>query len=341
MLSLHATSTQTTWSNRLAQRFSARWSADKDKASGEKPQAEADSADEPASRAEPPSRRITIVTDSVAQVPPDMAQRLGIRVIPFVVSINGHDYLDGVDLSPLEMYSRMRLEKILPTTSAPPIGSYVEIFRGCLEEGAQDVVYVALGSGLSMAYSAAKKAADLVLADFSDRSIVVADTGLATIAQGFLAIEAAELVNEGASVPEVVARIEEGRQRVGFVAALDTLEYLARGGRIGKAAALLGSTIRIKPILSIGEDGLVTPVSKVRGNRRALEEMVERTAEVAKGRRLRHLAIMQADAQDRVPELQAMAVEKLHPAEVLVTDFTPVMGAHTGPGLIGLAYHFE
>ncbi|MGC9360081.1 MAG: DegV family protein, partial [Anaerolineae bacterium] len=315
-------------------------SANTDNAPYEIPQTNADKAQEPTSHTEPSSRRIAIITDSVAQVPPDIAQRLGIRIIPFIVSLDGNEYLDGVDLPPLEFYKRMRLEKATPTTSAPSIGSYVEIFRDCLESGVQDIVYVALCGRLSMAYSAAQKAADLLRADFPDSAIVIADSKLATIAQGFLAIEAAQLVAEGGSVPEIVARIEEGRQRVGFVAALDTLEYLARGGRIGKAAALLGSTIKIKPIISIDKDGLVTPVTSVRGgNRRALKELVKRTAKRVGGKRLLHLAVMQADAQDRVAQLQAMAIEELHPDEIFVTDFTPVMGAHTGPGLIGLAYH--
>jgi len=235
----------------------------------------------------------------------------------------------------------MRVEKALPTTSTPSIGEYAEVFRDCLKSGTKDILYVAISSRLSVACSGANKAAELVCADFPDCSIVVMDSRLATIAQGFLAIKAAQLATAGASLSEVVARIQEARRRVGFVAALDTLEYLALGGRIGKAAAMLGNAIKFKPIITIDEDGLVAPVSRVRGNHRALEELVERTAERVRGKRLLHLAVMQADAGDRVAELQAMAVERLRPPEIFVTDFTPVLGSHAGPGLIGLAYHFE
>jgi len=150
-------STHTSLPNLLALGANSRLSASTDNAPRERPKTDIDQSLEPAPRTDPPSRHITIVTGSVAQVPPDIAQRLGIRVIPFIVSLDGRDYLDGVDLSSAELYSRMRVEKALPTTSTPSIGEYAEVFRDCLKSGTKDILYVAISSRLSVACSGANR----------------------------------------------------------------------------------------------------------------------------------------------------------------------------------------
>ena len=287
-----------------------------------------------------PEPIVAIVTDSVAQVPAEIAKQLGITVIPFTVHVDGQLYLDGIDLAPKELYRRMRLEDIMPTTAAPSLGNYQQTFEACLQAGAQAVLDVALSSKLSAGYSTARHAANLVREEFPDRIIEVLDSEQATITQGFVAMAAARAAAQGKPLAEVWQAAEAAKQRSGFAATLETLEYLARGGRIGQAAFMLGNMIKINPILSI-MDGEVTPVSRVRGETRALQAIVDQVARQVENHQVLHLAIMEADAPEAAARLQELALQQLQPTEFFHTEFTPVMGVHTGPGLIGLGYYYE
>jgi len=285
-------------------------------------------------------RNVAIVTDSVAQVPAEMARQLDITVIPFTVSIDGQLYLDGIDLAPQDLYHRMRLENVMPTTTAASLGQYQQAFEACLHAGAQAVLYVALSSKLSSGYSTACHAAKMVQEEFPDRIVEVLDSQFATMSQGFMVMAAARAAKQGKPLAEVRRAGEEAKRRVGLAATLETLEYLARGGRIGKAAFMLGNLIKIKPILSI-KDGEVTPVSRVRGENHALQAIVDYVARQAERHRKLHLAIMEADAPEPAARLQELALQQLRPAEIFHSEFTPVMGVHTGPGLVGLGYYYE
>ncbi len=180
----------------------------------------------------------------------------------------------------------------------------------------------------------------MVQEEFPDRIIEVLDSQQATISQGFIAIAAARAAAAGKPLPEVRRAAEEAKRRVGFAATLETLEYLARGGRIGKAAFMLGNLIKINPILTI-KDGEVTPVSRVRGQNNALQAIVDYVAQQVEDHRVLHLAIMEADAPEQAARLQELALQKLRPAEIFHSEFTPVMGVHTGPGLVGLGCYYE
>ena len=287
-----------------------------------------------------PEPIVTVVTDSVAQVPVEMARQLDITVIPFTVSIDGQLYLDGIDLAPEKLYHRMRLENVMPTTTAPSLGQYQQVFEACLHAGRQAVFYVALSSKLSGGYSTACQAAKIVQEDFPGCIVEVLDSQQVTISQGFIVMAAARAAAQGKPLAEVRRAAEESKQRIGFAATLESLEYLARGGRIGKAAYLLGNLIKINPILTV-KDGEVTPVSRVRGENHALRAIVDYVVERAGGHQNLHLAILEADAPEEAARLQELALQQLQPAEIFHTEFTPVMGVHTGPGLVGLGYYYE
>ena len=257
-------------------------------------------------------RNVAIVTDSVAQVPAEMARQLDITVIPFTVSIDGQLYLDGIDLVPKELYHRMRLENVMPTTTAASLGQYQQAFKACLHAGAQAVLYVSLSSKLSSGYSTACHAAKMVQEEFPDRIVEVLDSQLVSISQGFVAVAAARAAAQGKPLAEVQQAAEDAKPRVGFAATLETLEYLAHGGRIGKAAYMLGSLIKINPILSI-KDGEVTPVSRVRGEYHALQVIVDYVAHRVEGNRLLYLSIMEADAPEQAARLQELALQQLQP----------------------------
>jgi len=287
-----------------------------------------------------PEPIVAIVTDSVAQVPAEMARQMDITVIPFTVLIDGKPYLDGIDLVPQELYRRMRLENVMPSTAAPSLGQYLQAFEACLHAGAQAVLYVALSSKLSGGYSTACQAAKIAQESFPDRIVEVLDSQQATISQGFIAIAAARAAAAGKPLPEMQQVAEDAKQRVGLAVMLETLEYLARGGRIGKAAFMLGNLIKINPILSI-KDGEVIPVSQVRGENHALQAIVDHVARQAEGNRKLHLAIVDADAPEQAARLEELALQQLQPIEIFHTEFTPVIGVHTGPGVVGLGYYYE
>lgn len=283
---------------------------------------------------------VAIVTDSVAQVPAEIAQQLAISVIPFTVNINGQPYLDGIDLKPTELYRRMRLENILPSTTAASLGQYQQAFETRLQAGAQAVLYVALSSKLSSAYNTANQAAERVRDEFPDRLVEVLDSRLAAISQGFVTIAAARAAAEGKSLFDVMQVAREASKRTGLAATLETLEYLARGGRIGKAAYMLGSLIQVKPILTLADEE-VKPLCRVRGENNALQVIVDYVARQVEGSRVLHLAVMEADAPEKAARLQELALQQLQPVEIFHSEFTPVMGVHTGPGLVGLGYFNE
>jgi DegV family protein with EDD domain len=285
--------------------------------------------------------RIAVITDSVGQVPPEAARRLGITIMPLTVQIDGKSFLDGVDIAPAELYRRMRVEGILPTTSAPSIGEYEQVFLSCLRGGARGLLCVTLSSKLSMAYSAACQAAKMVRDEFPDRRVEVLDSKQATICQGFITMAAARAVVEGKPWLEVLQAAEEMKRRVGFAVTLQTLEYLARGGRIGRAAFMGGSLLNIKPIISLDEEGTVVPIGRVQGEKHALESIVDRVARQTEGHKSLQLAVMEAGAREQAAKLRNLALQKMQPVEVFDSEFTPVMGVHTGPGLVGLAYCYE
>jgi DegV family protein with EDD domain len=284
---------------------------------------------------------VAVVTDSVAQVPVEIAQQLDIAVIPFTVQICGKLYRDGLDLDLTELYSRMRLEKILPSTISPSPGEYLEVFRERLRAGFWVVQYTSLSSKLSSSYRNACLAADLLHEDYPQSKVEVFDSQTAASPEGFVAIAAARAAAQGKGLLEVQQAAREARRRSGLVATLETLEYLARGGRIGKAAFLMGNLIEIKPILTLDVNGDVSLIYKVRGTNHALRGMVDYVAQQVEGCQRLYLAIMEADASEQAARLRELAMQKLQPDQIWNSVFTPVMGAHTGPGLIGLGYYYE
>lgn len=283
---------------------------------------------------------VAVVTDSVAQVPDGDAERLGVSIVPFSVHIENEEFLDGVDLPPRLLYQRMCEEKIVPRTSAPSPADYLNVFRSHLDKGIQAIIQLCLSSKLSSAYNNACEAAKRACEEFPGRSVKVIDTLLAAIPQGFIVMDAAERALRGDSLSEILQSVKKSVHQCGLAATPGTLEYLARGGRIGKAAFLLGSMVKIKPILTL-EEGVVSPIRNVRTEKRALEAIIDYVAKKLQGHKNFQAAILEADDAERALVLRDLVLEKLNPAKIIQTEFTPVMGVHTGPGLVGLAYFYE
>jgi DegV family protein with EDD domain len=277
---------------------------------------------------------VLVVTDSSATVPADLVQQLGIQVVPILLNLNGQTYRDGIDITPGEVYRRQRASKVLPTTAAPSAGDFLRVYAKAARD-ASAIVSIHLPTELSATFTVASTACQLV----DGITIRLVDSRTVAMGQGFVVLEAARAAAAGAHLEEVVARAEEIARRVHVLAALDTLEYLHRGGRIGGATAFLGTMLKIKPIVYVA-DGEVAAFAKPRTMSRAIQLMLQEMARRAGDRPL-HVAILHADALDGAEEMREQVEAQFNCAELYITEFTPVMGAHAGSGVLGIAFYAE
>ncbi len=278
--------------------------------------------------------RIAVVTDSVACVPPELVERYDIHVVSFHVIWDGKDYRDGVDMSPAEFYRLFCQNKAFPTTAQPSLADFARTYAR-LSEKADGIVSIHVPAELTGAINVARTAAQ----EAASVPVRVVDSRMATMAQGFIVLEAARTAAAGGTLGEVVAAAEAMISRVDFFATLDDLKHLHRGGRIGEAATLLGSKLRINPILSLAH-GRVRVLGVVRTRRNAVEKMIEMMWEKV-GERPLHASVFHGDALAEAERIAGEIQSRFDCVEFYITEFTPVMGAHTGPGVIGLAFYGE
>jgi DegV family protein with EDD domain len=278
--------------------------------------------------------RVVVVTDSSANVPAHLVQQLDIRVVPILLALNGRTFRDGVDVTAQQVYQWLRTSKHLPTTSAPSIGDFLRVYATAAQE-ASDIVSIHLSPKLSATYKVARAASQLV----DDATIHVINSQTVAMGQGFVAVAAARAAAGGADLEEVVARAEQVSSKMNVLATLDTLEYLHRGGRIGGGAAVLGTLLQIKPVLYV-TDGYVDLFARPRTKSKAIRIMMEQLTSAADGGSL-HVAIFHADVPKEAEALRNRIATDLECDELYVTEMTPIMGAHTGPGVLGLVFYAE
>jgi DegV family protein with EDD domain len=283
----------------------------------------------------------TVITGSPAQIPTDIAADLGIEVLPFFIHVEGKEYLDGVTITPGEFYQKMRTTNLEARTAAPSVGQYYQLFERTLEVGTQEILCITLSNKLSSDYSSAVVAAEQIEAEFPNHRVVVFDSLSVAVPQGLLAIEAARRLNVGEPLDKVLEYITVARKRTGFIAALDSLDYLARGGRIGKAAYLVGSRLSILPIITINDEGVISPAQILRKKEGVLTSILSLLTKKTSDYRTLQVAVMHADEMEQAKKLRQLLMDALPGLEISFDEFTPVMGVHTGPGLIGLGYLYE
>lgn len=241
--------------------------------------------------------KLAIVTDSSAYLPAELVTRYGIHVVPLNVHFNGTLFKDGVNITEEEFFRKLAAAPELPSTSQPSAGEFAEFFRQA-GQGADGLVAIVLSSALSGTYSSAVAAVDLL----PDMRIAVVDSRTTSMGMGFLVLAAARAAEEGKSMEEVVALVEGLVNRVNVVFMPDTLKYLAKGGRIGNAAALMGSVLAIKPLLEIS-GGKVEPLEKVRTRSKAIARLVGVLQERCDGRPA-HVAIIHSLAGEEAEEIR-------------------------------------
>jgi len=293
------------------------------------------------------SERIAVVTESVAVIPPGVQKELNIHVVPLTVEIDGVTYRDGVDLAPSDFYARLVQAKATPHTSQPSPGAYLAVFAA-LADAVDYILVLSLSGSVSGTYASAVQAAAIFAEDArpgrKHPHVEVMDTRLAAVPQGLVAMEAARAVKSGAPWKEVLRCARDVAARANMLVAIDTMEYLIRGGHVPKLAGLAATALDLKPIIQF-HGGEPVPAGVARGFDHAcdvmvrrLEEEYARVASETGGTARLHVGVMHAGAPDRGERLLSLVRERLRPAESFLTDFTPVMGAHTGPGLAGIGY---
>lgn len=272
---------------------------------------------------------VRIVTDSACDLPQAACDELGIEVVPLTIRFGEREYVDRKELSTEGFWRELEASSVLPETAAPSVGAFEEVFRQLGDEGADGIVCINLSGRLSATMQSAQVAAKAL---DGQTPIEIIDSKSASMGIGNLVLYAARRARDGASVAEIVQEVEDRRERQKVFATLDTLEYLRKGGRIGGAQAMLGSMLSIKPVITV-VDGVVEPHGRVRTRSKALRMVLD---QIPDGK-VEQISILHAMAPD-VDEFLALLEPKVPDAEVVVGLIGPVVGVHTGPRVIGVAY---
>jgi DegV family protein with EDD domain len=270
--------------------------------------------------------KVAIVTDSVADLPPQVTEEFGITVVPLVVRFGTDLYHDSLDLSPDQFYGRLRTSKVLPATSVPSPADFADAYDK-LAEKTNEILVISVTSKLSATYQVALQAVGLMK---KRCRVEVLDSQWAVMAQGFVTIAAAKAAQAGASLDEVLDVARRTMHRVDMYAAFDTLEYLERGGRIGKAQAFLGSLLKVNPII-VMKDGEVYPRARERSRAKAIDHLYNLATSFGK---IEGLAVEYATDLDEANRLVQRLHSKYPQVPIYLTRTSPVIGTHTGPGLI-------
>jgi len=275
---------------------------------------------------------IKIVTDSTSDLPRDVAETYGIEKIPLKVHFGSETYLDGVDLQSAEFFRKLAESAELPTTSQPSPVEFMEVYKKLADT--PDTVIISLH--ISSAFSGTIQSATLAKSLLEEQvRIEIVDSKSTSYGLGMMAIAAAEAAREGKSVEEILEIVQRIRRETRLFFIVDTLEYLQKGGRIGKAAAMLGSLLNLKPILTVDDSGEVAPVDKIRGSKKAVARVIE-LLQKDFGDRTVDVCVVHSVARERAEELLSLVSEALKVRNHTYSELGPVLGTHAGPGTLGV-----
>jgi DegV family protein with EDD domain len=274
---------------------------------------------------------VGVVTDSACDLPDDVVRRLGIEIVPLSIRFGAEEFVDREELSTAEFWARCKASPTLPSTAAPSPGRFEQAYRQLAERGAEHIVAITLSGALSATFQSAELAANTVGADGITVSVV--DSRTVSLGTGTIVIACAQLAADDATLDAIVALATDLVDRTRVFGALDTMENLKKGGRVGNAKALLATALSVKPIIAV-ENGVVEQVGRQRTRSKALRFLVDKVA--AASGAMEHLAVLHADTDD-VDEFVAQ-LRPYYADEIVVGQIGPVVGAHAGRGTIGIAY---
>ncbi len=280
--------------------------------------------------------KIIIVTDSTADLPPDVAATLGITVVPLNVHFADDLFKDGVDITSDSFFSKLTTTDVMPRTSQPSPGDFEEIYRSLVKDAGTGatILSIHISSDMSGTYQSAEMARQILEPQGFD--IRVFDSRLVSTALGMMVKTAALAARDGKSADELVALCEHMRDNTRIFFTVDTLEFLEKNGRIGKAQALLGGLLKIKPVLEI-RDGVVHPFEKLRGARKVLPRLVELVLDNVPDSETAYVSIMRTSGDERVQTLAEELKGSGKSEDMMIGSIGPVVGCHSGPGALGVS----
>ncbi len=276
--------------------------------------------------------QVALVTDSTAYIPQDLIDRYGIYIVPLELIWGDKTYQDGVEIQPDEFYKKLKTATVMPSTSQPTIPNFKKVFEKILERD-QAVLAILISAKLSGTIDSALQGRE----NFPGAAIEIVDSYTTAMAMGFQVLTVAAAAQQGASLAECKKLAEEARLHTGVVFAVDTLEFLHRGGRIGGGSRFLGTALNIKPILEV-VGGKVEAVERVRTRKKSLTRLIEIVAERTKGKSPVQLATLHANAEEDARFLLEESSRIINPVETIFSTVSPVIGTHAGPGTVGIAY---
>ncbi len=280
-------------------------------------------------------RKVAIVTDSTAYISKEVVDELEITVVPLTVLWDDKSYLDGVDITPTEFYSRLSTAKTMPSTSQPSPHAFLSVYKPLLDAGL-DIVSIHISAKLSGTYASAIQAKEMLETD----RVTVIDSEVTAMALGYSAILAARAARDGQSAKSVARLAKESCANSGAIFIVNTLEFLHRGGRIGGVSAFLGTALDLKPILAL-KDGKIEAVEKVRTRTKSLDRAIKVFLERCEGKKGVHLGMIHANSETdtiKVLEKIRQSLPEGFIIEDSISDVSPVIGTHAGPGTVGISY---
>ncbi len=281
--------------------------------------------------------KVAIVTDSTAYIPREIVEKLNITVLPQVLIWGENTYEDGISILPDAFYQRLGTAKVMPTTSQVSIINMQRAFESLIEQDFQ-VLGVFISSKLSGTIQSAIQGREAL--GKGKEKVFIIDSNSTAMAMGFQALAAARAAQAGETIEECQKIVSRAKETTGVYFVVDTLEFLHRGGRIGGAQRLLGTALNLKPILAI-QDGKVEAMERIRTKNKAVERLIEIINHQTKGQKSIRLASLHANAASEGKDMLDRATNLINPVESIFTSVSPVVGSHTGPGTLGLAYMTE
>lgn len=279
---------------------------------------------------------VAVITDSIACLPKELIDKYNIEIVPIRLTFQGEIYRDSVDITPTQAYEMLIKDPERFNTSPSSPGHFLEAYQRAGERS-QSIICITLSSKLSMGYDMARIAMEEAKKELPDVHIHVMDSMSVTSAEGFIALAAARAAEKGVNLEEVIKAAEEVREKVSFIAVLETIKHVYRTGRIPKIASQVGSMLNIKPILT-SVDGLIKFKGIVKNRESGINKLIDIVRE-AVGNQPAHIAVMHAYTPDEAEQLRERIEKEFNCAELWIAEFTPVMGYATGTGTLALAYY--
>ncbi|MFD1176186.1 DegV family protein [Paenibacillus puldeungensis] len=281
-------------------------------------------------------KQVVIIADSTADIPQAVVSEYGIHIVPMRLAFGEQSFLEGIDITAEEFYDKLAKSRDLPTTSQTSPSQYVEVYRDMLDKyPGSSIISIHLSSGMSGTYQSAVLAKQMLEEELDGQiDITPIDSLCATYGFGLQVVHAARMAKRGASVEEIYSEVERLGKARRLYFLVDTLEYLQKGGRIGKAAAILGNLLNIKPILSVDQEGVIYAVDKVRGRKKAVSRVIELFVNDLKGLKDINVAVCDCVNPEGAEEIIQLLSEHFTLHEIVRTSIGAVVGSHVGPGTV-------